>query len=54
MQETIKIDPNCDYCRYRQKSLDPEGCFKQVSSTGFVGRWLVRMEGCESFRVVSE
>lgn len=42
-------ESNCDTCRFRQRNLDPEGCFKQVGSTDIVGRALVRWLGCHKW-----
>ena len=39
----------CDTCRYRQKSLDPEGCFIEVSTTGWFGRLCRYIFGCEHY-----
>lgn len=39
----------CDTCKYRQRTLDPEGCFHQQGSTGFVGRIIKAITGCERY-----
>ena len=39
----------CNFCRHRQPSLDPEGCFVQAGSTGIIGRFLRWVFGCERF-----
>jgi hypothetical protein len=39
----------CNTCNYRQKSLDPYGCFKQVSKTGIIGRFFRWLFGCEKY-----
>ena len=43
----------CDKCRYRQEKLDPEGCFKQVSTTGFLGRLWVWICGCGRYKIAN-
>jgi len=40
----------CDTCRYRQRTLDPEGCFHQMYTTGFIGRLLVWILGCDRYQ----
>ena len=39
----------CDSCRYRQNDLDPEGCFKQVQTTGLFGRLISMVFGCQRY-----
>jgi hypothetical protein len=40
---------DCNTCTYRQKTLDPEGCFKEMASTGIIGRFLTRLLGCDKY-----
>lgn len=40
----------CDSCIERQKELDPKGCFRGWGSTGFFGRFLTLLIGCDGHR----
>ena len=40
----------CDTCLNRQHILDPQGCFMEVSTTGFWGRLMRMLFGCERYR----
>jgi len=44
------ISPCDDNCAYRQKSLDPEGCFHMHGTTGIFGRLIKMIFGCEYYR----
>jgi len=39
----------CDTCNNRQRSLDPEGCFREYSTTDFVGRLCRKLFGCKGY-----
>jgi hypothetical protein len=43
------IKADCDICNYRQRNLDPYGCFKQQNTTGAFGRFMVSLNGCRKF-----
>jgi hypothetical protein len=43
------IKADCDICNYRQRNLDPQGCFKQQNTTGAFGRFMVSLNGCRKF-----
>lgn len=45
---SVLVSP-CDTCRHRQKRLDPEGCFLQVSTTGICGRFCRKIFKCERY-----
>lgn len=40
----------CFHCKNRQSSLDPEGCWKQCSTTGYIGRGTRWLFGCECYK----
>jgi hypothetical protein len=40
---------NCDACSRRQHNLDPEGCWKMVSKTDKIGRFFVKVFGCDEY-----
>lgn len=44
----------CDNCRYRQKNLDPYGCFHRESKTGILGRIIRLFFGCWRYGGVEE
>jgi hypothetical protein len=44
------FNSSCNDCKYRQTSLDPEGCFILVSTTGWFGRLYRRIMGCKSYK----
>jgi len=40
----------CNTCRYRQRELDPEGCFREHNTTGIIGLIVCSICGCECYR----
>ena len=44
----------CDTCRHREKSLDPYGCFLEVSTTGWLGRLCIYIHDCERYGKLDE
>lgn len=49
-QSVALPEASCDTCKNRQRGLDPEGCFMQVSTTGWFGRLCVKIFGCYRYR----
>lgn len=41
-----------DYCKNREESLDPNGCFHMCHSTGRLGRIWVWIVGCPRFQIL--
>ena len=41
----------CDSCRFRQENLDPEGCWKEVSTTGYLGKLWMNIVGCYKYKM---
>lgn len=43
----------CDTCKYRERDCDPFGCWHELSSTGWLGRfWVWVTGGCEQWEEV--